>query len=303
MAVPLNQGFSFVERVAPASAGQTLLEYLLARYPREGRAEWERRLAAGELTLGERPAAATERLRPGDRVVWHRPPWSEPEAPLTFEVLHEDDDLLAVEKPSGLPTLPGGGFCAHTLLALVRARTPEAAPMHRLGRGTSGIVLFAKAAAARAAVQEAFRARRVRKVYRALACGQPAQAQFPVTVPIGKVAHPLLGDVFAASAAGREASSHVTVLEQRGEQCLVEVRIDTGRPHQIRIHLAAAGHPLAGDPLYVAGGAPSPGARTLPGETGYLLHAAALSLAHPRTGAPLDLACPPPPPLRTRGEG
>jgi 23S rRNA pseudouridine1911/1915/1917 synthase len=102
--------------------------------------------------------------------------------------------------------------------------------------------------------------------------------------------------VHAAAAAGRPATSHARILARRLDNALVEVRIDTGRSHQIRIHLAAAGHPLAGDPLYVAGGVPARDP-ALPGEGGYLLHAHRLALAHPATGRPIVLEAPLPPEL------
>jgi 23S rRNA pseudouridine1911/1915/1917 synthase len=98
--------------------------------------------------------------------------------------------------------------------------------------------------------------------------------------------------------AGKPSVSHVRRLAARGGQALVEVSIPTGRPHQIRIHLAAAGHPLVGDPLYAPGGVPreKPG---LPGEGGFWLHSHRLRLPHPVTGRPLELECPPPPLLRS----
>ena len=178
--------------------------------------------------------------------------------------------------------------------------------MHRLGRDTSGLVLFARTAAAAGVVQAAFRARRVGKVYRALCTGHPAADRFTVDAPIGEVAHVLLGTVHAASPDGRPSRSHVRVLERRGgggEQpgALVEVAIETGRPHQIRIHLAFAGHPLAGDPLYGASGLPLPGTRALPGDPGYLLHALRLELDHPLDGSRLRVECAPPPTLRVGG--
>ena len=173
--------------------------------------------------------------------------------------------------------------------------------MHRLGRGTSGIVLFARTVAARHPLQAAFSDPRTRKVYRALCSGQPDLDAFAVTAPIGEVPYAPLGFLHAAAPGGRPSESQVTVLERRPGESLVDVEIRTGRPHQIRIHLAWADHPLVGDPLYGPGGVPLPGTIALPGAPGYLLHAHRLELAHPRTGAWLCLECQPPPALRVIG--
>jgi 23S rRNA pseudouridine1911/1915/1917 synthase len=121
-----------------------------------------------------------------------------------------------------------------------------------------------------------------------------------VTVSIGPVPHPRLGTVHAAHAEGRPADSAVTVLERRASTTLCDVAIATGRPHQIRIHLAWAGHPLAGDPLYAPGGLPRPLAPGLPGDGGYLLHAHRVRFAHPATGAPTIIEAPLPEALRCR---
>ena len=251
------------------------------------------------MRLDGAPAPADAVLRRGQELTWHRPPWEEPAVPLCAAVLYQDEELLAVGKPRGLPTLPAGGeFFEHTLLAVVRRRAPEAVPMHRLGRGTSGLLLFARTQAARRTVQEVFRTRQVHKVYRALCTGSPAQDRFEIDAPIGEVAHPLLGTLHAADAAGKASRSQVRVLERRAGCALVEVVIETGRPHQIRIHLAWAGHPLVGDPLYGPGGLPLTTVSARPSDLGYWLHSHRLSLPHPRTSAPLALECAPPPVLR-----
>jgi 23S rRNA pseudouridine1911/1915/1917 synthase len=109
-----------------------------------------------------------------------------------------------------------------------------------------------------------------------------------------------LGGLHAATPTGKASLSRVTVLERREATTLLDVEILTGRPHQIRIHLAYAGHPLWGDPLYGPGGTPLPGSSAVPGDLGYLLHAHRLELDHPRSGERLHLECQPPPTLRER---
>ncbi|MDR0842791.1 MAG: RluA family pseudouridine synthase, partial [Acidobacteriota bacterium] len=224
--------------------------------------------------------------------------------------------LLAVAKPAGLPTMPGGGrFMDNTLWTLVRRRFPDANPLHRLGRGTSGVLLFARTPEAFAVVAKAWNRSEVRKIYRTLVIGSPLAnglgCEFAVDVPIARIPHPVLGTIHAAapeggSGAGDEkgktAHSHVRVLERRDGCTLVDVQITTGRPHQIRIHLAAVGHPLVGDPLYEAGGRPKADSRALPGDLGYHLHSRLLGFAHPVTKEWVEISCAPPPLLRTSGE-
>jgi 23S rRNA pseudouridine1911/1915/1917 synthase len=293
----VNAGFEYREEVGGEAAGRTVLAWLTRRYRHSTEAAWRERIAGGEVRLGGEVALAMDVLRSGQTLVWTRPPWEEPAVPLGFAILHRDEYLLAVAKPRGLPSVPNGGFLEHTLLFRVRRLHPEAVPMHRLGRGTSGLVLFARTDGARRAVAAEWRAGRVEKEYRALVRGLPALEAFTIDTPIGLVPHPRLGQVHGASPVGKQAVSRVRVLAARDGDALVAVEIPTGRPHQIRIHLAAAGHPLVGDPLYVEGGGPGsdPG---LPGEGGYHLHAHRLALSHPATGRRLVLECPLPPELR-----
>lgn len=294
----MNRGFTYTLELPPEVAGRRLSSFLSERYGHSTLAEWEERIASGALRLDGVVADGAAALRAGQTLTWQRPPWIEPEAPESLAVLHRDADLLAVAKPAGLPTLPGAGFLERTLLSLVRGFDADASPLHRLGRFTSGIVLFARTHEARKDLTRQWVERSVGKRYRALAAGTPEHAAFTVTVPIGPVPHPSLGSVHGASPAGRASRSEVVVLERRAEAFLCDVRIATGRPHQIRIHLAAAGHPLLGDPLYGPGGTPLDGSRALPGDPGYLLHAAELRIVHPRTGRELVLSCAPPPLLR-----
>lgn len=300
--MPPNSGYVYRERVPGWARGLSVLAYLVRAHTHSDEAAWRVRLAAGEVRLDGEAAHGGEALRPGQRLDWHRPPWDEEAVPLDFGVVHEDAAIVAVAKPSGLPTLPGGGFLEGTLLTGVQKRWPEARPLHRLGRGTSGLVLFALTGEAAATLARAWRADEVGKVYRALGVGHPAWEERALTTPIGPVPHPRLGTVHAASASGKASLSVARVLERRPEATLFEVDLHTGRPHQIRIHLAAAGHPLLGDPLYAPGGLPREDAPGLPGDPGYLLHAERLTLTHPATGERLTLRAGPPAALRRAGE-
>jgi 23S rRNA pseudouridine1911/1915/1917 synthase len=292
----MNSGFEYREQVGPDAAGRGVLEHLASRYGHSSAAVWLDRIGRGEVSVDGAPVRAAGVLSAGQWLVWRRPPWQEPDVPLAFAVLHRDVHLLAVAKPRGLPSLPGGGFLEHTLLHLVRRLEPRATPLHRLGRGTSGLLLFARTEAARRATSQAWRAGRVEKLYRALVRGVP-QPELRIDAAIGLVPHARLGRVHAVAGDGKPAVSHVRLLAERDGNALVEVRIPTGRPHQIRIHLAYAGHPLVGDPLYGAGGRPSANAG-LPGDPGYRLHAHLLTLPHPEDGMELRLECAPPPELR-----
>ncbi len=198
----LNHGFSYRTQVGPTAAGRRVRDHLVAAHTHSDAAAWEARLAAGEVELDGAAARGDEVLRHGQQLVWHRPPWDEPEVPRAFAVVHEDEAVLAIAKPSGLPTMPAGGFLEHTLLTLVRARFGAAHPVHRLGRFTSGLVLFARDRAAAAVLAQAWRGHAVTKDYRALVTGAPPWETRDIREPIGPVFHPRLGSVHAASPAG-----------------------------------------------------------------------------------------------------
>ena len=242
------------------------------------------------------------RLKRGDRLIYNRPPWQEPDVPLTFQVMVEDADVLVVSKPSGLPVLPGGGFLEHTLLGQLQRHYPHETPVpiHRLGRGTSGLVLLARSPQSRAALSQQLRSHQMQKIYRTLVTGTLMPDRWRITHPIGKIPHPVLGYIYAAHPDGLTAQSDCQVLRRNVHTALLEVNILTGRPHQIRIHLAAAGYPLVGDPLYTIGGIPktfTPSATDelpVPGDCGYHLHAMRLTFSHPTTYDLIQVTSPPP---------
>jgi len=303
----LNRGYAYATIIGSKYHGQTLLSHLASLYPHSTAQGWQEKLNNGEVTLNGVTADGSELVISGRTLVWNRPPWTEPDAPQCFEVLFEDAYLLAVNKPSGLPTLPGGGFLESTLLRLVQKQNahrqfPNASPVHRLGRGTSGIVLFAKTPEAASNLTANWNTPRIQKIYRALAQNIAQQDAYEILTPIGLVPHPRLGQVWAANPdgkpGGKPSKSTARVISRRASttanagNTTFEVSLHSGRPHQIRIHLASIGHPLVGDPLYGVTGQPLENLPGLPGDGGYLLHAQFLRFHHPITGEQINLEAP-----------
>ena len=285
----LNQGYAYTTIISSKYQGQTLLSHLASLYAHSTPQAWQQKLNNGEVTLNGVIATGGESVTSGETLVWKRPPWTEPDAPQHFEVLFEDAHLLAVDKPNGLPTLPGGGFMENTLLRLVQKQTPSANPVHRLGRATTGIVLFAKTARAASKLSADWNTSRIQKIYRALARGIAQQDAYEILTPIGVVPHPLIGSVWAANPSGKPSKSLAKVISRTASTTIFEVSLSSGRPHQIRIHLASIGHPLVGDPLYGFTGQPLENLPGLPGDGGYFLHAQFLKFHHPITGEQINL--------------
>ncbi len=301
MTAILNRGFEYSDRIVPADEGVFLSDFYARRYPHSTDAEWREHILSGRVTRNGRPARPNDILKRGDVLVYSRPPWEEPDAPLDFAVLHEDCDLVVLNKPSGLPVLPGGNFLEHTLLHLARRRFgPECSPLHRLGRGTSGAILFTLNERAARFLTRAMVERRITKVYLAKASGLVSPDSFTIDAPIGPVPVGQGGTINAYSPTGRAAVSHVRLIRRLidEEASILEVTIPTGRPHQIRIHLAYAGHPLVGDPLYASGGLPGPVSEVekaaRPGDGGYLLHSWKIRFPHPDGTGEIEVVAPPP---------
>src|SRR5687767_8227411 len=280
-----NTGWIYRARVSPEAAGASVLAFHVARYRHSDESAWRAAIDHGRVLVNGRRAHAEQPLAAGDELEFHRPPWREPDAPDSFAVAFEDEHVLVVVKPANLQVLPAGPFSARTLLALVRssdASRSEAAPAHRLGRGTSGLIAFGKTAPARAALSRQLRELTLGKTYLAWVEGAQLPSSFEARQPIARVQHGPL-TIHAAAAHGRPSLTRVRVLRRAGARTLVAAQPITGRPDQIRIHLAAAGAPIVGDPLFGPGGVPISDAP--PGRGGYLLHAAGLSFDHPVSGA------------------
>ncbi len=249
-----------VERFTAGS--EERLDHLVAEHlVHLSRSQVQRLIAAGHVDVDGGP-----QTRPGRRVhsgaeITIRPPTAPDLDALAleaeFEVLYEDEELLVVNKPAGLLVHPVQGRPAVTLVHVVRAHRPEVAAIggsrsglvHRLDRDTSGAIAFAKTEAARDLLRAQWKARETLKVYQAIAEGFVEPAAGRIDAPLGP--DPTDPTRRAVAEKGEPAFSEYRVLEQYGDEAaLVEVRILTGRTHQIRVHLEAIGHPVIGDVLY-----------------------------------------------------
>ena len=274
--------------------------FLAARGATPSRAAAQRLIEAGAVTVDGRPRPKNHRIAAGERIVLAPAADDGGEAAPApeFDVVYEDDDLLVVDKPAGLVTHPAPGHRGTTLAEALAGRAaggadPERAGIvHRLDRDTSGLLVVARTDAAYAELQRMLRAREITREYLALVSGHPDAESGTIDAPIGRDrARRTLMSTRTDRARG--AVTHFEVLERLPRTTLLNVRLETGRTHQIRAHLAAIGHPVCGDAAY--GGAKC-GARL--GLERQFLHARKLMFRHPMTGA--NMACESKPPVDLR---
>jgi 23S rRNA pseudouridine1911/1915/1917 synthase len=246
---------------------------------------------AGGVSMDGRVLAKSDRLRAG---AWLDVSWAPKEEPQVVPVdvpdlgiVYDDDDIVVVDKPAGVAAHPSIGWEGPTVLGALaaggfRIATTGAAErqgiVHRLDVGTSGLMVVAKTEHAYTALKRAFKEREVEKIYHAVVQGHPDPLVGTIDAPIGR--HPTHSWKFAVTSDGKDSVTHYETLEAFRGAALLEIHLETGRTHQIRVHMAAHRHPCVGDPLY--GGDPALAARL--GLTRQWLHAHELSFAHPRTG-------------------
>ena len=272
-------------------AGQRLDRALARLLPQESRSRLARLIEEGHVRVDGRAAAASLKVRSGEAVeVALAPRPSEaanrPED-IALPVVHEDEDLLVVDKPAGLVVHPGSGNWSGTMLNALLHRAPEvqglprAGIVHRLDKDTSGLLVVAKNEAAQLALVRQLQARTVKRTYLALVRGKVASGA-TVEAPIGR--HPVQRTRMAVVAGGKPAVTHYRVRRRFPAHTLLECDLETGRTHQIRVHLASIGHPLEGDPVYAGRAASAFGRQAL--------HAWKLAFAHPRTGKAMRFESP-----------
>ncbi len=291
-------------RVDAALAGERLDRGLAQAFPDYSRTRLQGWIRTGRVQVdGEIVRATRTPLAAGQRVeleaVLEAVVSDQPE-PITLDIVHEDAALLVVNKPPGLVVHPGAGNRAGTLVnALLHHapeldRLPRAGLVHRLDKDTSGLLVVAKTTAAHAALVAALARREVHREYFALVRGEVVAGEC-IEAPIGR--HPTARTKMAVTERGRPAVTHTRVAERLRGFTLLVVRLETGRTHQIRVHLAHIGTPIVGDPAYGGRrGAPaglSPAAReALAGFRRQALHARRLSFTHPGGGGTLDFEAP-----------
>jgi 23S rRNA pseudouridine1911/1915/1917 synthase len=296
-------------------AGARLDRVVAGHFPELSRTRVQELIEEGFVLLNGKPAKGSQKVRGNDliRVVPQERPALQAEAEqIPLDVLYEDEDVIAINKPAGMNVHAGAGSWHGTLVnallgrgqALSQGSDPlRPGIVHRLDKETSGIVLVAKNDFAHAKLSEGFRQRTIRKIYLALVQGRMegdrGRIEFAIARdPNRRTRMTAIRRPSAGAANARAARTDWRVLARIDSTSLLEVRLHTGRTHQIRVHLSALRHPVVGDTLYGAATHLQVGRVTLPSLGRNFLHAAKIGFAQPRTGEDIELVAPLAPELR-----
>jgi 23S rRNA pseudouridine1911/1915/1917 synthase len=284
--------------------------FLSRRDPFLSRSRVQKLIEQGAVRVGSRPVRASHKVRKGETIDCEIAPADEydvvPED-IPLSVIYEDASLLVVDKPAGMVVHPAAGHHQGTLVNAILFHSQDLSGIggvlrpgivHRLDKDTSGLLVVAKSDRAHQALMEQFRQRLVKKTYMVVVYGDVKGDQGRIDLPVGR--HPEdRKKMSTGSRRGREAATRWQMIERFGVATLLKVDIETGRTHQIRVHLHAIGHPVVGDSIYGgtrrANAVKEPALRTtLKGMKRQALHAAQLSFSHPLTGEPLAFSSSPP---------
>ena len=270
--------------------GERLDRFLAGSSPELSRSRVQRLVSVGLVTVDGLATKSSLKLSPGQRVVVTVP---DPEPSdlvpqaIPLEIVYDDPDLIVVSKPAGLTVHPAPGHPDRTLVNAVLALAPDVVDagdalrpgiVHRLDKDTSGLIVVAKNEEAHADLSRQFKERSVSKGYAALVQGAPEPAAAVIDAPIGR--HPVHRKRMAVVSSGRSALTRYTTVERLRGFALLDVRPSTGRTHQIRVHLASIGHPVAGDEMY---------GRSQAGLGRQFLHANLLGFRLPSSGEEIEL--------------
>ncbi|HTQ76924.1 MAG TPA: RluA family pseudouridine synthase [Burkholderiales bacterium] len=283
-----------LEARVPAALGGVRLDQALARmFPQYSRNRLQAWLKSGHILVDGRRAQGSARTAGGEAVALAPPAVADAAQPaaqaMPLAIVYEDEDLVVIDKPAGLVVHPGAGNPDRTLMNALLAHAPplrgvpRAGIVHRLDKDTSGLLVVAKNVTAQARLAEQLATRAARRTYLAVVHGDPP-ARGAIDAPIGRDARTRTR--MAVTRRGKEARTGYRVIERFGNAALIECRLETGRTHQIRVHLQHIRFPLVGDPVYRRG------TRRGVAFDRQALHAAVLELRHPRTGAPMRWSAP-----------
>ncbi len=288
-------------KVQTEYGGLRLDQALVKMFPEYSRSRLQDWIEQGLVTVNGKPCNAKQKIWGGERISVSPQihPSEQPCEPedIPLDIVYEDDDIIVIDKHVGLVVHPGSGNWNGTLLnALLHhdpqlASVPRAGIVHRLDKDTSGLMVVAKTLVAQTALVRQMQARSVKREYIALVWGE-LDRDYTVNVPIGR--HPSQRVKMAVTESGKEAITHVSILERYPNCTLVRCRLETGRTHQIRVHMAYIGHPLVGDSTYIKGTQKcQPSLRDLLyGFPRQALHATRLALDHPATGERMEFDSP-----------
>ncbi len=270
--------------------------YLAGVLPQLSRSQLQKLIYTGHVQVNGAPARAAARLKTGDRVSWEvpapRPTQLEPET-MELAIVHEDEDLVVIDKPAGMVVHPGPGHSRGTLVHGLLGRGPNWSSVggaerpgivHRLDRDTSGLLVVARNDTAHQELSRQLQQRTMRRRYRAIVVGEVAEPAARIEAAIGRDPHHR--QRMAVLATGKEAVTEFRRLEIRAGHSLLDVGLQTGRTHQVRVHLAYIQHPVLGDSVY---------GRRSPLIARPALHAAEVAFRHPRTGRMVSWRSPLPP--------
>jgi 23S rRNA pseudouridine1911/1915/1917 synthase len=300
-------------KMADADAGLRLDRVVAKHCPQLSRTRVQELIAGGLVRLNGKTAKDSHKVHAGDtiEVIPQPRPGLRAEAEaIPLDILYEDEDVIAINKPAGMTVHAGAGNSHGTLVNALLGRgqslsqsgdTLRPGIVHRLDKETSGVLLVAKNDFAHARLAEAFRERSIQKIYIALVQGALKEERGRIELAIAR--DPNRRTRMTAKRAAllhnaREARTDWQVLARIDSTSLLEVQLHTGRTHQIRVHFSALRHPVVGDTLYGAAGQLHIGRTTLPSLGRNFLHAAKIAFAQPRTGQPIHLTVPLPPELR-----
>jgi 23S rRNA pseudouridine1911/1915/1917 synthase len=298
---------------AESDAGQRLDQQIASRFSNISRTRAQELIASGLVLVNSRAAKGAHRLRAGERIqiqIQPRPPLRAEAESIPLDILYEDPDVIAVNKPAGMTVHAGAGTSSGTLVNALLGRGQSLSQggdalrpgiVHRLDKDTSGIILVAKNDAAHAKLSESFRQRQIQKIYIALVQGLPEENRGTIDLAIAR--DPKRRTRMTARRSlvlgnAREARTDWRALARIDSATLLEIQLHTGRTHQIRVHFSALHHPVVGDTLYGAAAQLRIGKLLLPALSRNFLHAAKLGFTQPRTGQWIELRAPLPQALR-----